>query len=374
MNVPLWLWLATVAALLAVILADLFLVDHKPHAVGIGEAARWVVFYLVLAVAFGAGIWLFAGGKPAGEFFAGYLTEYSLSVDNLFIFVIIMAAFKVPARHQHRVLLVGILIALVLRGAFIAVGAAAISAFSWVFYLFAAALLVTAVRLLRGHSQDEAGESAEYRENGMLRLMRRVLPLTDEYHEHHTVVRVRGRRMFTPMLVVMVAIGTTDLLFALDSIPAIFGLTKDPYLVFTANAFALMGLRQLYFLLGGLLSRLVYLSYGLAVILAFIGVKLILEALADNELSFLNGGDPVPVPHISIAVSLGVIVGVLAITTVASLLTSRHDEQRATAGASGASGRRSAAGSARRPDTRPATGRSTGTRQGHPANPGRVTE
>jgi tellurite resistance protein TerC len=374
MNVPLWLWLATVAALLAVILADLFLVDHKPHAVGIGEAARWVVFYLVLAVAFGAGIWLFAGGKPAGEFFAGYLTEYSLSVDNLFIFVIIMAAFKVPARHQHRVLLVGILIALVMRGAFIAVGAAAISAFSWVFYLFAAALLVTAVRLLRGHSQDEAGESAEYRENGMLRLMRRVLPLTDEYHEHHTVVRVRGRRMFTPMLVVMVAIGTTDLLFALDSIPAIFGLTKDPYLVFTANAFALMGLRQLYFLLGGLLSRLVYLSYGLAVILAFIGVKLILEALADNELSFLNGGDPVPVPHISIAVSLGVIVGVLAITTVASLLTSRHDEQRATAGASGASGRRSAAGSARRPDTRPATGRSTGTRQGHPANPGRVTE
>jgi TerC family integral membrane protein len=322
MNVPLWLWLVTVAALLAVIAVDLFLVDHKPHTISMGEAARWVIFYLGLAVAFGIGLWLIAGGKPAVEFFAGYLTEYSLSVDNLFVFVIIMAGFKVPARHQHRVLLVGIVIALIMRGAFIAVGAAAIAHFSWVFYLFAAVLVITAIRMLRG---DDKEESHEYHENAALRLMRKIIPITDEYHESHTVVRVNGRRMFTPMLVVMVAIGTTDLLFALDSIPAIFGLTRDAYLVFTANAFALMGLRQLYFLLGGLLNKLVYLSYGLAVILGFIGVKLVLEALHENDLPFLNGGDPVPVPQVNIATSLGVIVGVLAITTVASLIKSRRD-------------------------------------------------
>jgi len=328
MSVPLWLWLVTVAALVAVILVDLFIVDHHPHAVSIAEAARWVVFYLALAVLFGIGLWVFAGARPAGEFFAGYLTEYSLSVDNLFIFVIIMAGFKVPARHQHRVLLVGVVIALVMRGMFIAVGAAAIANFSWVFYLFAVVLVVTAVRMLRGHGDSEPGE---FKENGVLRLMRRVLPLTDEYHEGHSVVRVNGKRMFTPMLVVMVAIGTTDLLFALDSIPAIFGLTKDPYLVFTANAFALMGLRQLYFLLGGLLSRLVYLSYGLAVILGFIGVKLVLEALHENELPFINDGQPVPVPQVSIVVSLGVIVGVLAVTTVASLIKSNRDSQSVAA-------------------------------------------
>ena len=323
MNAPLWLWLATVAALLLVFLADLLMVDHNPHAVSMGEAARWVVFYVTLAVLFGVGIWFFAGGRPASEFFAGYLTEYSLSVDNLFIFVIIMAGFKVPKRHQHRVLLVGILIALAMRGAFIAVGAAAIANFSWAFYLFAVVLLITAARLLR---EQGAEEPSEYKENSALRLMRKVLPLTDEYHGSRTTVRIGGRRTFTPMLVVMVAIGTTDLLFALDSIPAIFGLTKHPYLVFTANAFALMGLRQLYFLLGGLLSKLVYLSYGLAVILAFIGVKLVLEALVQNTLPFLNGGNPVPVPHVGIGLSLGVIVVVLAITTAASLIKTRLSE------------------------------------------------
>jgi tellurite resistance protein TerC len=319
MNVPVWVWLLTVGSLLAVIVVDLFIVDHHPHAVSMGEAARWVVFYLGLAVAFGVGLWLVAGGVPAGEFFAGYLTEYSLSVDNLFIFVIIMAAFRVPEEHQHRVLLVGILIALVMRGVFIAVGAAAIARFSWVFYLFAVVLLVTAYRLLRGHGDSDG----EYRENGMLRLLRKVLPVTDEYHGARTVVRLDGRRWVTPMLIVMVAIGTTDLLFALDSIPAIFGLTKEPYLVFTANAFALMGLRQLYFLLGGLLSKLVYLSYGLAIILAFIGVKLVLEALHSNDLPFLNGGDPVPVPQVGILVSLSVIIGVLMVTTVASLIKTK---------------------------------------------------
>ncbi|MGQ0482537.1 MAG: TerC family protein [Pseudonocardia sp.] len=323
MTVPTWVWLTTVAALIAVILVDLFVVDHEPHAVTMREATRWVLFYMALAVAFGFGVWAFAGGGYAGEFFAGYITEYSLSVDNLFIFVIIMTAFRVPAIHQHRVLLVGIVIALVMRGMFIALGAAAIARFSWVFYVFAAILLVTAYKLAREHGESDE----EYRENAMLRLLRRVLPITDEYHGAKVTARVDGRRYFTPMLVVMVAIGTTDLLFALDSIPAIFGLTQEAYLVFTANAFALMGLRQLYFLLGGLLNKLVYLSYGLAVILAFIGVKLTLEALHTNELPFINGGEPVGVPEIGIVVSLSVIVGVLAITTIASLIKVRRDPE-----------------------------------------------
>jgi len=322
MNVPTWLWLATVGALVAVILVDLFVVDHNPHAVTMREATRWVLFYMALAAAFGVGLWIFAGPSHAGEFFAGYITEYSLSVDNLFIFVIIMAAFRVPAIHQHRVLLVGIVIALIMRGAFIAVGAAAIAAFSWVFYLFAAVLFITAYRLVTGKDDDH-----EYKENASLKLLRKVVPVTDEFHGARTTVKLDGRRHFTPMLVVMIAIGTTDLLFALDSIPAIFGLTQEPYLVFTANAFALMGLRQLYFLLGNLLNKLVYLSIGLSVILAFIGLKLILEALHDNDLSFINGGEPVEVFKISIPMSLGFIVGVLAITTIASLIkVRRHPE------------------------------------------------
>jgi tellurite resistance protein TerC len=320
-NVPTWLWLVTIGALIAVIVADLLLVDHKPHAVTVREATRWVVFYVALAVAFGLALWFFAGGVAAGEFFAGYITEYSLSVDNLFVFVIIMAAFRVPAEHQHRVLLIGIVIALVMRGVFIAVGAAAIQTFSWVFYVFAAVLIVTAVNLVR----QGTGHDEEYKENAALRLLRRVLPVTPDYHGARSFVRVDGKRMVTPMLVVMAAIGSTDLLFALDSIPAIFGLTQEPYLVFTANAFALMGLRQLYFLLGGLLSKLVYLSYGLAIILGFIGVKLVLEALHENSLPFLNGGEPIPVPTIGILLSLSVIIGVLVITTVASLIKVRRD-------------------------------------------------
>ena len=327
MNVPTWIWLATVGALVAVILVDLFVVDHNPHAVTMREATRWVLFYMALAAAFGIGLWFFSGPAHAGEFFAGYITEYSLSVDNLFIFVIIMAAFRVPAIHQHRVLLVGIVIALIMRGAFIAVGAAAIAAFSWVFYLFAVVLFITAYRLVTGKDDDH-----EYKENASLKLLRRVVPVTDEFHGARTTVKLDGRRHFTPMLVVMVAIGTTDLLFALDSIPAIFGLTQEPYLVFTANAFALMGLRQLYFLLGNLLNKLVYLSIGLSFILAFIGVKLVFEALHDNELPFLNGGQPISwVPEIGIPLSLGVIAGVLATTTVASLIKVRRHPEAARA-------------------------------------------
>jgi tellurite resistance protein TerC len=299
---------------------DLVIVDRKPHEVTIGEAARWVVFYVACAAVFGVGIWIFYGGQYSAQFFTGYITEYSLSVDNLFVFVIIMSTFSVPAIHQHKVLLVGIVLALIMRGIFIALGSAVISRFTWVFYLFGLFLIYTAWKLA---SRREA-EDEEFKENIALRAVRRLLPVTDDYRGARVVVRERARLLFTPMFVVMVAIGTTDLLFALDSIPAIFGLTKEPFLVFTANAFALMGLRQLYFLVGGLLDRLVYLSIGLAVILGFIGVKLILEAMHDNHLPFLNGGRPLPVPQIDITMSLLVIVVVLAVTTGASLLKVRR--------------------------------------------------
>ncbi len=320
MSVPLWIWLVTIGGFVAIILADLFLVDHKPHAVTLGEVTRWVAFYIALAVLFGLVIWLWQGGQYATEFYAGYITEYSLSVDNLFIFLIIMSSFKVPVVHQHRVLLVGIVIALIMRGIFIAVGAAAIEQFSWVFYLFAAFLVYTAFSLVK---QAVGHEDEEWKEGWVLRWIRKAFPVTDDYHGAKTTVKIDGKRWLTPMLIVMIAIGLTDVLFALDSIPAIFGLTQESYLVFAANAFALMGLRQLYFLLGGLLKKLVFLSYGLAVLLAFIGVKLALHALHENEVPFINGGQPVPVPEIGIGLSLIVIVGILAITTVASLVAVR---------------------------------------------------
>ncbi|GGN23203.1 tellurium resistance protein TerC [Lentzea pudingi] len=330
MNVPAWMWLATIGGLLVLLAVDLVIVDRKPHEVTIGEAARWVIFYVAMAAVFGLGIWYFSGGQYATEFFAGYITEYSLSVDNLFIFLIIMTTFKVPAIHQHKVLLIGILLALVMRGIFIAAGAALISQFSWVFFIFGAFLIYTGWQLAReNHDEDE-----EYKENLMLRMVRKVFPVTDDYHGSNSFIKIDGKRYVTPMFIVMVAIGSTDLLFALDSIPAIFGLTKEPFLVFTANAFALMGLRQLYFLLGGLLAKLIYLSIGLSVILGFIGVKLILEALHTNNLPFLNGGEPFHVPTIGIEVSLSVIIGVLAITTIASLWkVKRHPEAAKHVGA-----------------------------------------
>ena len=323
MSVPFWVWALTIVGLLAVLALDLAIVGRRPHEVGVREAGRWVAVYVGLAVLFAVGLFLLAGQDVATAFVAGYVTEYSLSVDNLFVFLLIMSAFAVPKVLQHRVLLFGILIALVLRGAFILAGAAVIARFSWVFYLFGAFLVVTAIKVVTSGGEDE-----EFRENAVLRLVRRVLPVTDDYVGARSFVRradVRGRVrvMVTPMLMVMIAIGMTDLLFALDSIPAIFGLTRDPYVVFTANVFALMGLRQLYFLLGGLLQKLVYLSYGLGVILAFIGVKLVLEALHTNTLPFLGGGEPLDVPVIGIEVSLAVIVGVLLLTTVASIVKVR---------------------------------------------------
>jgi tellurite resistance protein TerC len=325
LTVPAWVWLVTIGGLLAMFALDLFMVARNPRVVTVREAGMWTFFYVGLAIAFGLGMWGVVGSGPAGEFFAGWLTEYSLSVDNLFIFVIIMSRFAVPRAYQQTVLMVGILLALVMRGIFIALGAAAITRFSWVFYLFGIFLIYTAYKLAKGNNDEEE----EFSENAALRLVRRVLPTTREYAGTRLVTRVEGRRLFTPMLIVMVAIGTTDLLFALDSIPAIFGLTQEPYIVFTANAFALMGLRQLFFLLGGLLDRLVYLAVGLSVILGFIGVKLILEALHTNDLPFLNGGEHVSwAPEIPIWLSLGVILITLAITTVASLLRTRADERQ----------------------------------------------
>ncbi|MEV6905717.1 TerC family protein [Amycolatopsis sp. NPDC051071] len=314
MSVPLWLWIATVGGLLALIALDLVIVDRKPHEVTTGEAARWVIFYVAVAVAFGIGVWIFGGHDPGVEFFTGYITEYSLSVDNLFIFMIIMTSFKVPAIHQHRVLLIGILLALAMRSVFIAVGAALIAQFVWVFFLFGAVLIWTAVSMVRNKDEDE-----EYEENALTRGVRKLFPVTNEWHGHKSFVKKDGKRWITPMFLVIVAIGSADLLFAVDSIPAIFGITQEAFLVFTANAFALMGLRQLYFLLGGLVTKLVYLSYGLAVILAFIGAKLFLHALHEYHV----------VPDwldINNWVSLGVIVVVLTVTTVASLAKAKKLE------------------------------------------------
>jgi tellurite resistance protein TerC len=324
-----WIWTATLVGLGALLLFDLAIVARRPHEPSIRESTIWVTIYVALAVVFGLFVFWQWGGNYAGEFYAGWLTEYSLSVDNLFVFVIILSRFKVPRQYQQKVLLIGIVLALVMRGGFIAVGSAAISRFSWVFYIFSVFLIYTAVRLA---TQGETG-AEDFKENALIRWSRRILPMTANYQESRITSRdERGRLHMTPMIVVLISIGTTDLIFALDSIPAIFGLTAEPYLVFTANVFALMGLRQLYFLIGGLLDRLVYLSIGLSAVLGFIGVKLFMEALADNSLPFINGGEHVGwAPHIGIELSLGVIIGTLVITTVASLVKSRHDARAETA-------------------------------------------
>ena len=332
MHVSSFAWALTLLVLVAILVVDLIVVGRRPHEPSMREAAAWVGVYVGLAVAFGLILLAAYGGTYSGEFFAGWLTEYSLSVDNLFIFVIIMAQFRVPRIYQQKVLLVGIVLALVMRGAFIAGGAALTSRFVWVFYLFGAFLVYTAVKLAGQHG---AGPS-EYSENPLIKWSRRLLPISAEYDGARITTRSAeidnggrpGRRMFTPMLIVMIAIGTTDLLFALDSIPAIFGLTKEPYIVFTANVFALMGLRQLYFLLGGLLDRLVYLSYGLAIVLGFIGLKLVMEAMHQNDLPFLNGGEPIEwAPELPVWLSLLVIVVTLGTTAVASLVKSARDER-----------------------------------------------
>ncbi|MFF7945725.1 TerC family protein [Streptomyces griseorubiginosus] len=314
MNVSLTVWLLTVVALCVLVGADFF-IGRKPHDVSVKEAGVWTVVWVVLACLFGLGLLLFGGARPTGEFFAGYITEKSLSVDNLFVFVLIMGKFAVPSQYQQRVLMVGVIMALVLRAGFIAAGAAIISTFSWVFYLFGAFLIWTAWKLVQ--DARKGGHEEEYEENKLLKTVERRFGVADRYHGTKLWVEENGKRVMTPMLVVMLAIGSTDVLFALDSIPAIYGLTQDPYIVFTANAFALMGLRQLYFLIGGLLKKLVHLSYGLSIILGFIGVKLVLHALHESG---------VHVPEISIPFSLGFIVLVLTITTLTSLRAAKRQE------------------------------------------------
>jgi TerC family integral membrane protein len=322
LNVSAWAWIATLVALVAVLAVDLLIVGRRPHEPTMRESGLWVAFYVAFALLFGLGVWFVAGGRAAGEFYTGWLTEYSLSVDNLFVFVIIMARFAVPRLFQQKVLLIGIVLALLMRGAFIAAGAALIAQFSWVFYLFGAFLVYTAVTLVK-----EKGGDDEFQENVLIRWAKRALPVSSNFGDGRLTVLSAGRRLFTPMLIVMIAIGTTDLLFALDSIPAIFGITKEPYLVFTANVFALMGLRQLFFLLGNLLERLVYLNLGLAAVLAFIGVKLFLEALHTNTLPFLNGGHGLHwAPEIPIWLSLLVIIGCLGLATAASLVREHRRE------------------------------------------------
>ena len=316
-------WIVTLAVTIAVLLFDIFVIARRPHEPTFRECAIALTVYVGLAVAFGVWVWFSHGSQYGVEFFAGWLTEYSLSIDNLFIFLIIMASFNVPKKYQQEALLVGIILALIFRGIFIALGAVAIEEFSWVFYIFGAFLVYTAITLARDNDHDDDAE------NAVVKFARNHLTLTDKWDGLKLWVKENGARAMTPMFLVIVALGTTDLLFALDSIPAIYGLTQEPYLVFTANVFALMGLRQLYFLLGDLLKRLVYLSKGLAFILLFIGVKLVLHALHENEVPFINGGQHVPVPEIPTLLSLGVIVLTLVVTTVASLYKTRVADKRA---------------------------------------------
>ncbi|GAA3129910.1 TerC family protein [Streptomyces rectiviolaceus] len=313
------LWVLTILGLSALIAADFF-IGRKPHDVSIKEAGIWTVVWIVLAALFGVGLLIWGGGQAGGEFFAGFITEKSLSVDNLFVFILIMAKFSVPSHLQQRVLLFGVLIALVLRAIFIAAGAAVIANFSWVFYIFGAFLIYTAWKLIQEARSGD--EEEEWEENRLLKAAEKKFGVADQYHGTKLFIQKNGKKIMTPLMIVMLAIGTTDVLFAMDSIPAIFGLTQDPYIVFTANAFALMGLRQLYFLIGGLLKKLVHLSYGLSVILGFIGVKLVLHALHENGLH---------VPEISIPVSLGVICGVLVITTITSLMATKKQAKKEAA-------------------------------------------
>jgi tellurite resistance protein TerC len=315
-------WIVTIAVTIAVLLFDVVVIGRRPHEPSKRELVTALSFYIGLAIAFGIWVYFFHGSQFGVEFFAGWLTEYSLSVDNLFIFLIIMASFNVPKKYQQQALLVGIILALIFRAIFIALGAVAINQFSWVFYIFGAFLLYTAITLAKDTDHDDDAD------NFVVRFARSHLQLTDEWHGLKLWIKNNGKRLMTPMFLVIVALGTTDLIFALDSIPAIYGLTQEPYLVFTANVFALMGLRQLYFLLGDLLKRLVYLSQGLAIILAFIGVKLILHALHENELPFINGGEHVGVPEIPTLLSLGVIIVVLVITTIASLYKTRVKDKK----------------------------------------------
>ena len=324
---PAWFEITSLAVLVAILAFDLVLAYRRPHIPSTRESALWVSFYVGLALIFAVLMFIVGGSEPAVQFIAGWVTEYSLSIDNLFVFVIIMSRFAVPRKYQQEVLMVGIIIALVLRGLFILLGAQLIESFSWIFYIFGAFLIFTAIQQVRQNHDD-----MEQKENGVIRFLRKRIAISDEYDGAKLRTVVDGKKVFTPILIVFVAIGITDLVFALDSIPAIFGITTDPFIVFTANIFALMGLRQLYFLLGDLIDKLEYLHYGIAFILAFIGVKLFFHALHENEVPFINGGEGVEwAPEISTWTSLGVIIAAMAVSVIASLIKIRVDARREAA-------------------------------------------
>lgn len=332
LEVHLVAWLILGAITILLISFDIVGHVRKPHAPTLKEAGIWSAIYVGFALIFAGVIWAIYGGIYAGEFIAGYFTEKSLSVDNLFVFIIIMSAFRVPREYQQKALLYGVAMALVLRLVFILIGAAIIERFSWVFYLFGIWLLYTAYSQARQGIQTHTEVGGEYHEPKFVSLVRKVFPVTDGFMGQRLVYRHNHHSYITPMFLVVLALGGADMMFAFDSIPAIFGLTSEAYLVFAANVFALIGLRQLYFLIDGLLERLAYLHYGLAVILAFIGVKLVLHAIHDNTLPFVNGGQPVEgVPDIGIGLSLGVIFVTIIVTVVASLLKSRRDQKQAAA-------------------------------------------
>lgn len=318
----LWFEIISMVILVGILIADVLIIFKRPHIPSAKESTAWVAFYAVLAIIFGIILWQLFGADKATEFYAGWLTEYSLSIDNLFVFVIIMSRFSVPKKYQQEVLMVGVVLALILRGIFILVGAALIESFSAVFYIFGAFLLYTAYhQAFRSAAEDEESESK------LILWLRKRITVSKDFDGAKIRTTVDGKRMFTPMLVVFIAIAATDVMFAFDSIPAIFGITTDPFIVFTANIFALMGLRQLYFLLGGLLDRLEYLKYGIAFILAFIGVKLVSHAMHVNELPFINGGKKIDwAPEISTNTSLLVIVGAIVISAAVSLIVAKRRE------------------------------------------------
>jgi tellurite resistance protein TerC len=328
MDVPFLVWVLTIAGILALLVFDFVFHVRRAHIPTMKEAVAWSSVYVAIALCFGLGIAAFRGATRGAEYFAGFITEKALSVDNLFVFLVIMTSFGVPREDQQKVLLFGIAFALIARTVFILLGAALISTFAWVFYFFGLILLITAGNMLRPEGTEERPA-----DNIMIRAARRLFHTTGNYDGDRLFTVQDGKRVLTPMLLVMVAIAGTDILFALDSIPAIFGLTQDVFIVFTANAFALLGLRQLYFLIDGLLNRLIFLSYGLALILGFIGVKLMLHALHENAVPFINDGEPVPVVEFDTGFSLTVIITVLGITVFASLLSPRGKAQAVTAAA-----------------------------------------
>ncbi|MGV0432532.1 TerC family protein [Corynebacterium sp. 20_84] len=324
MHVPVSIWLITSAVILGFFIFDFVSHVRTPHEPTMKESGGWAAFYMTMACVFGGLVWVMWDSEHAVQFFTGYITELSLSVDNLFVFALIMGSFKIPRAYQQKVLLIGILIALICRLLFILLGAVIIEAWSDVFYIFAAFLLYTAIKLVYDEATDQ--EDPDPKDMFVVKTLRKVIPVTRSYHGDRLFsMTVAGRKAVTPLFVALLSIGFIDVMFAFDSIPAIYGITQEAFLVFTANAFALLGLRQLYFLLNGLLDKLVYLPYGLAVVLGFIGVKLLLHALHANNLSFINGGEGMNVPEVGTVLSLAVIVGVLAVTAVASIMKDRAD-------------------------------------------------